>query len=85
MIFTVLLFYLLTIFAVFRFRKLKPDAERPYKAVGYPVVPLVYMAAIAFIMAVLLMAKPVYTGRGLMLVLTGLPAYFLWHRRQPAA
>jgi basic amino acid/polyamine antiporter, APA family len=84
-IFTVLLFYLLTIFAVFRFRKLRPDAERLYKAVGYPLVPVVYMAAIAFIMVVLLMVKPVYTGRGLLLVLTGLPVYILWHRRQPAA
>ncbi len=53
-VFTVLLFYILTIFSVFLFRRKYPDRERTYKALGYPVLPVIYMAAVAFIMVILL-------------------------------
>jgi APA family basic amino acid/polyamine antiporter len=80
-VFTVLLFYILTIISVFIFRKKYPQQERPYKALGYPVLPVIYIAAIAFIMIMLLIYKPLYTGKGLIIVLLGLPVYFIWRKK----
>jgi APA family basic amino acid/polyamine antiporter len=80
-IFTVLLFYALTILSVFILRKKYPDTERPYKAPGYPVLPAIYIAAIFFIMIILLIYKPLYTWPGLIIVLLGLPVYFLWKKK----
>jgi APA family basic amino acid/polyamine antiporter len=79
-VFTVLLFYILTILSVFIFRKKYPEQERPYKALGYPVLPVIYIAAVAFIMIMLLVYKPMYTWPGLIIVLLGLPAYFIWRK-----
>jgi basic amino acid/polyamine antiporter, APA family len=79
-IFTVLLFYILTILSVFILRRKYPDTERPYKAPGYPVLPAIYIAAIFFIMFILLIYKPLYTWPGLIIVLLGLPVYFLWKK-----
>jgi APA family basic amino acid/polyamine antiporter len=79
-VFTVLLFYILTIFSIFRLRKKYPDRERHYRAPGYPVLPALYMAAVVFIMVVILMYKPMYTWPGLIIVLLGIPVYFLWKR-----
>jgi basic amino acid/polyamine antiporter, APA family len=84
-IFTVLLFYILTILSVFILRKKYPNLERPYRAVGYPVLPALYLAAVAFIMVVLLIYKPIYTWPGLIIVLLGLPVYFIWRKKQPTA
>ncbi len=75
-IFTVLLFYILTIAGLFRLRKTQPDMPRPYKAFGYPVIPLLYILLAAFICAILLMYKPTYTWPGLIIVLIGIPIYF---------
>lgn len=75
-IFTVLLFYILTIAGIFRLRKTQPDMPRPYKAFGYPVIPLLYILLAAFICAVLLMYKPTYTWPGLIIVLIGIPIFF---------
>lgn len=77
-VFAVLIFYVLTIAGTFRLRKLKPDIERPYKAFGYPVVPAIYMALAVLIMVILLIYRPGYTWPGLIIVLTGIPVYFVW-------
>ena len=79
-VFAVLLFYILTIIGLFRLRFTKPDAERPYKAFGYPVIPAVYILAAGLISAVLLFYKPQTSVPGLLIVLTGVPVYFIWKR-----
>ena len=82
-IFAVLIFYILTIAGLFRLRKTRPDAERPYRAIGYPVLPAVYILMALFIDVVLLLYKPQYTWPGLIIVLIGIPVYFLWTRMMP--
>ncbi len=77
-IFAVLLFYILTIVALFVLRRTKPNAERPYRAIGYPVLPAMYIVMAACISVVLLRYKPQYTWPGLLLVLIGVPVYFSW-------
>jgi basic amino acid/polyamine antiporter, APA family len=77
-VFTVLLFYILTIVSIFLLRRKHPDLPRPYKAVGYPVIPALYVLIILFIMIVLLAYKPMYTWPGLIIVLLGIPVFFIW-------
>jgi len=84
-IFAVLVFYILTIAGLFVLRQTRPQAERPYRALGYPVLPAVYILMALFIDAVLLRYKPQYTWPGLFLVLLGIPVYFVWARRPRAA
>jgi APA family basic amino acid/polyamine antiporter len=79
-IFTVLLFYILTIGSIFILRRKMPDAPRPYKAFGYPVIPALYMLCILFIMVDLLVYKPLYTWPGLIIVLVGVPVFFVWRK-----
>ena len=79
-IFAVLLFFTLTILAIFILRKKKPDIDRPYKAFGYPVVPALYILATTVIMVILLVYKPNYTFPGLVIVLLGIPVYFIWKK-----
>jgi basic amino acid/polyamine antiporter, APA family len=79
-VFAVLIFYVLTIGGLFILRIRKPDAERPYKAFGYPVVPAVYILLAVFIMIILLIYKPTYTWPGLIIVVTGIPVYYIWKR-----
>lgn len=79
-IFAVLLFYVLTIAGLFVLRRTRPDLERPYKAIGYPVLPAVYIGAGALIEVLLLLYKPNYTWPGLIIVLLGVPVYFLWRK-----
>lgn len=81
-VFAVLIFYVLTIAAIFVLRRTRPDAERPYRAWGYPVVPLLYIAAALVIMAVLVAYRSETTWPGLVIVLSGLPAYWIWMRRR---
>jgi APA family basic amino acid/polyamine antiporter len=81
-IFAVLLFYILTIAGIFRLRRTRPDAERPYRALGYPVLPAAYMAAAGLIEILLLFYKPSYTWPGLILVLLGVPVYFVWRKKE---
>ena len=81
-IFAVLLFYMLTIGGLFRLRRTRPDLERPYRAVGYPVLPGLYILMAAVIEVLLLVNKPAFTVRGLILVLLGAPVYFLWRRKE---
>jgi APA family basic amino acid/polyamine antiporter len=75
-----LIFYILTIAGVFRLRWLHPEAERPYRAFGYPVVPALYIAGAAIILAVLFVYKTSTTWPGLVIVLLGVPVYFAWRR-----
>lgn len=79
-IFAVLIFFTLTILAIFILRVKRPDITRPYKAFGYPVVPAIYILATLFIMVILLIYKPNYTFPGLAIVLLGIPVFFLWKR-----
>jgi APA family basic amino acid/polyamine antiporter len=80
-IFAVLVFYILTIFGLFVLRRTHPNAERPYRAIGYPVLPAIYIVMALFIDVVLLRFKPQYTWPGLCIVLLGIPVYYLWSRR----
>lgn len=77
-VFSVLIFYVLTIIGIFVLRKKRPDAERPYRAVGYPIVPILYIIAVAIIMLVLLVYRTKTTLPGLIIILTGVPAYLIW-------
>ncbi|MDX9695603.1 MAG: amino acid permease [Bacteroidales bacterium] len=77
-IFAVLIFYTMTIIGIYILRKKRPDAERPYKAFGYPVVPAIYIIMATLIMIDLLIYKPNYTWPGLIIVLLGIPVYYIW-------
>jgi APA family basic amino acid/polyamine antiporter len=81
-IFAALIFYLLTTVSLFRLRRLRPDLPRPVKAFGYPLLPALYIAAIAFLLIVLL-ADPVqrkFSALGLLIVALGVPVYLVWRR-----
>src|SRR5438876_3146442 len=83
-----LIFYILTIAGLFLLRWKQPDAERPYKAWGYPVVPALYIVGAAVILFVLFVYQTATTWPGLMIVLTGVPIYFVWKflgRKSPPA
>ncbi len=84
-IFAVLVFYILTIFGLFVLRRTHPDAERPYRAIGYPILPAIYIVMALFIDIVLLRYKPQYTWPGLIIVLLGVPVYFFWRPRRAAS
>jgi APA family basic amino acid/polyamine antiporter len=77
-IFAVLVFYILTVAGIFILRKRRPDAERPYRAFGYPIVPALYILAATAICIDLLIFKPNYTWPGMLIVLLGIPAYYFW-------
>jgi APA family basic amino acid/polyamine antiporter len=79
-IFAELVFYILTITGLFVLRFKQPNAPRPYKALGYPVLPALYIVMAAWICIVLLRYKPQYTWPGLVLVLLGIPVYLFWSR-----
>ena len=76
-----LIFYILTIAGIFRLRATRPDAERPYRAVGYPVVPALYIAGAATILLVLFAYRPATTWPGLVIVLLGVPVYYAWRKK----
>jgi APA family basic amino acid/polyamine antiporter len=83
-VFAILVFYILTIIGLFVLRRTRPNAERPYRAFGYPVLPAIYVAMALFIDIVLLRYKPQFTWPGLIIVLLGIPVYFAWSKRAPA-
>jgi APA family basic amino acid/polyamine antiporter len=80
MTFAALLFYVLTILAIFVLRKKQPDLERPYKAFGYPVLPIIYIGLCLIIIFFLLIYKPLFTWPGLIIVLSGFPVFYLWRK-----
>jgi APA family basic amino acid/polyamine antiporter len=84
-IFAVLVFYILTIAGLFVLRVKRPDEPRPYRAIGYPVLPAIYILMAVFIDVVLLRYKPQYTWPGMIIVLLGIPVYFLWSKRNRPA
>jgi APA family basic amino acid/polyamine antiporter len=80
-IFAVLVFYILTIASIFVLRRTRPSMERPYKAFGYPVLPAIYILSAGAIEILLLAYKPNYTWPGLIIVLLGVPVYFIWRKK----
>jgi APA family basic amino acid/polyamine antiporter len=81
-IFAALIFYVLTTVGLFRLRKLRPDAERPYRALGYPVLPALYIFLAASIAVILLIADKTRAQAlsGLVIVLLGVPVFFIWRK-----
>ncbi|MBV8114099.1 MAG: amino acid permease [Silvibacterium sp.] len=79
--FAALVFYILTIGSLFVLRFRRPDSERPYRAIGYPVLPAIYIVIATWICIVLLRYKPQYTWPGLFLVLLGVPVFAVWSRK----
>jgi basic amino acid/polyamine antiporter, APA family len=75
-----LIFYILTIAGIFRLRYKRPDAARPYKAFGYPLVPVLYILGAAVILGVLAIYQTATTWPGLIIAATGIPVYFIWRR-----
>ena len=75
--FVVVLFYALTILGIFILRKKRPDAERPYKAIGYPVLPALYILMAITFCVLLIFYKPTYAIWGLAIVLAGIPIYYI--------
>jgi APA family basic amino acid/polyamine antiporter len=78
--FVVVIFYVLTIFGIYILRVKRPDAERPYKAFGYPVLPAIYMVMGLVFCVMLIIYKPNFTWPGLIIVLIGIPIYYLTQR-----
>jgi len=75
--FVVVIFYVLTIFGIFILRKKQPHTERPYKAFGYPVLPVIYIIMGISFCALLIMYKPQFTWPGLIITLIGIPLYYI--------
>jgi APA family basic amino acid/polyamine antiporter len=75
-----LIFYILTIIGIFVLRRKRPDVERPYKAFGYPIVPALYIVGASVILVVLFVYQTATTWPGLLIVLTGIPVYFIWRK-----
>jgi basic amino acid/polyamine antiporter, APA family len=78
-----LLFYILTILGLFRLRFTRPQAERPYRAFGYPWVPALYVVGATVLLVVLFIYRPATTWPGFALVALGIPVYFLWGGSRP--
>ena len=77
-----MLFYILTIAGLFVLRRTRPDMERPYRAIGYPVLPALYILVAGSIEILLLLYTPNYTWPGLIIVMLGVPVYFFWRKRE---
>jgi APA family basic amino acid/polyamine antiporter len=86
-IFAALIFYVLTTLGLFILRRTRPDAERPYRAVGYPVLPALYILLAGAVAVILLIADKTRAQAmsGLVVVLLGVPVYFLWRRTAPGS
>jgi APA family basic amino acid/polyamine antiporter len=81
----VLIFYILTIYGIFNLRKSRPDAERPYKAFGYPVLPFLYIVTASAISIALLITKTSTCGWGVLIMLIGIPVYYLTKPKHEAS
>ncbi|HLT71446.1 MAG TPA: amino acid permease, partial [Cyclobacteriaceae bacterium] len=75
--FVVVIFYVLTIVGIFILRKRQPDIPRPYKAFGYPILPLIYILMGTSFCVLLIIYKPGFTWPGLIITLTGIPVFFM--------
>jgi basic amino acid/polyamine antiporter, APA family len=76
--FVVVIFYVLTILGIYILRVKRPEAERPYKAFGYPFLPALYIIMGISFCILLIIYKPNFTWPGLIIVLTGVPIYYMW-------
>jgi APA family basic amino acid/polyamine antiporter len=76
-VFVVLIFYILTILGIFKLRLNRPEIPRPYKAFGYPVLPAVYILLATSMCIALILTKPKFSSFGLLIVLIGIPLYYL--------
>src|SRR5262249_41814612 len=83
-VFAALLFYVLTVYALFVLRRKQPDLPRPVKVPGYPIMPAIYIGTASLIMIGQLWKSPVYSGLGLLIILSGLPVYAFWSKKNPA-
>jgi amino acid transporter len=77
-------FYALAVIAVFVLRRTQPSLDRPYRTWGYPLVPAVFLAASAWLMVNALLTDTVNTGITFLVILVGVPVYWLWRRRRKA-
>jgi APA family basic amino acid/polyamine antiporter len=84
-IFAVLLFYMVTIAGLFVLRVKRSEMERPYRAFGYPLLPAAYIVLAGVIEVLLLIHKPNYTWPGLLIVIAGVPVYFIWRKKEVRA
>ncbi|MBL7894337.1 MAG: amino acid permease [Bacteroidia bacterium] len=83
--FASLIFYIVTIAGIFVLRKKEPDAPRPYKAFGYPIIPLLYILLAGFICIDLLIFKTFNTGMGVLIILLGIPVFYIFDRKNKTA
>lgn len=84
-VFAALLFYVLTVCGLFVLRKKEPDIQRPFKVPAYPLLPAIYVALASIIMVGQIYLSPKYSGGGLLIILSGLPAYMIWRRKMKNA
>jgi APA family basic amino acid/polyamine antiporter len=84
LIFAAFIFYGATAFGVFVLRKKMPDAPRPYKVWGYPIVPAIFIIFCIFLIANTIIARPREAGIGLVLILLGIPFYYWFQRKSKA-
>ena len=77
-----LVFYVLMVGAVIVMRRKAPEIERPYRTLGYPLVPLIYLLIAGLFVIDLAILAPSTSGIGYLLVLTGIPIYFVWSRKE---
>ena len=83
-VFSILIFYILTIFAVFILRKKQPDTPRPYKSFGYPFVPALYLIFSVALWVDFLIYKPIPSWAGVGIIVLGIPIYYLWKGKKQA-
>jgi APA family basic amino acid/polyamine antiporter len=81
-IFALTMFYLLVAASIFIFRRREPDAERPYRTWGYPVVPIVFLVVSGWLIIETIRSNPGRSGIGLFLILLGLPVYWIIEGRR---
>jgi APA family basic amino acid/polyamine antiporter len=84
-IFALTLFYIMVAASIFVFRRRQPDAERPYRTWGYPVVPILFLIGSTFLILMTLINSPRQSAIGLVLILLGVPVYWLLQSRQGSA
>ncbi|MBC7999374.1 MAG: hypothetical protein IAF58_15595 [Leptolyngbya sp.] len=84
-IFAALLFYVLTVAGLLIQRKKNPDTPRPFMVPLYPVLPILYLVLASVVMVGQICLSPGYSGAGLLIILSGLPAYFVWQKRADRA
>jgi APA family basic amino acid/polyamine antiporter len=84
MVFALLVFFAATGLAVIVLRRRRPEAGRPYRTWGYPIIPMVFVVICLAIFVNILLAQPLKSAAGLALLGAGLPAFLIWRRRRPA-